>query len=110
MSEKKITFGAVTTVTVEVNNSSDSTREYNIAAEASISGSNVNSIGSGSVKKIDGEETIATFSAYGSNVNYSVMNAQSTTEEAQKEIYGLILSFLSGVKQVVSESKISITE
>lgn len=100
----KITFEALNSAQVKVNNSVDTEKVYDITANANISSTNVNSIDSGSVKTND--TVVATFSSWGENslnVNY-----QNALVSEYCDILEAITTFISDVKTKVSTETINI--
>ncbi|MDE6860941.1 MAG: hypothetical protein K2J65_11080 [Duncaniella sp.] len=100
----KVGFAALNSANVRLDNSQDDTRKYDVAANASISGTEITSIDSGSVTAKDGMQ-VASFSSHGgNNANYNFYNV---APEQQCEVLAEIQDFIAGAKALVANSPIT---
>lgn len=100
MAEQKVTYKELRSARVHYDNSVDTAKVYDIAADANIENMNVTNFDQGTVTK-DGVQ-IAYFSCYGEN-NLS-MNYQNVESANQCAILEAVNEFMTDVKANVASS------
>lgn len=102
MTQDTVTYGRVVSATVEVSNSGDTARVYDISGEASVSGSTLNDI-HGSVTQ-EGAQ-LASFNAYSEGTQ---LNVSYSTQCDRAAILGAIENFIAGVKETATNISINV--
>ena len=102
MSNEKVTYKQLRSAVVQVDNSADASKTYDIAADVRLQGQNtVEAFESGTVTK-DGA-SVATFYCYGEAANISI-NFQGVESNKQCEVIEVINTFMEDVKAKVGSS------
>lgn len=101
----KVGFAALNSANVRLDNSQDDTRKYDVAANASISGTEITSMDSGSVTAKDGMQ-VASFSSNGMPA-YNINIMGTVTDENRGDVLAAINDFLIGAKAYVKTNPIT---
>lgn len=88
---------------VRYNNANDEARVYDIESNVSIQGQNVNGFDGGIVKK--GETVVASFNAWGGNVNPSFQNLEVSV---MCDVLVAINDYIASVKETVATKVIEL--
>lgn len=107
MAESKVTYKELKNARINVDNSVDTSKVYDISADVNVNSSSVESFDQGIVKSSD--SVIATFSCYGDgNLNIGYQNVESAN---QCEILEAVNDFMENVKNKYGgQSIFSLTE
>lgn len=101
--ENKVQYESVTNATVRFNNNNDTTRQYDITAEAVIQGNAVQTINSGTINLKDNGRGVGTFSAWGENSGSFSYN--SIAEKKDKvAAFTAVVAFIDALRESVSNS------
>ncbi|MCI9284327.1 MAG: hypothetical protein HFJ91_00625 [Muribaculaceae bacterium] len=98
MNDNKLTYGRLVSATVEITNTTDEYRKYDISAEAGMTESKVDTINNGRVVK-DGVE-VAAFSAWGSVETLNIIYYPAATDRI--ELHSAVEDFIKGAVSLAS--------
>lgn len=100
----KVTFEAVNSANVRMNNSVDTEKVYDIVANVNVNGKELQNVDSGTVKKDDVQ--MATFNKWGENS--LAITFQTSSLEEQIAIIGAVNTFINDCKVAIEEGEIVI--
>lgn len=96
--QQTINFGGIVSAVIEVNNQGDESRQYDIHAQARLSGDQVEAVESGTVMK-DGQQ-VADFNGY--QQGYLSINFQPA--DSRDEVYQAVEAFIEAVRQQAAQA------
>lgn len=92
-----IKFNEVKAATVAANNESDTDRMYNISATVEVKNGVATNVSHGSVKKLEGEEEIATFNGW--NENHLNVSMNNVADEEQDAVFAAVRAFVKQLRE-----------
>lgn len=98
MEQQTITFGGIISAVIEVSNSGDESRQYDIHAQARLVGDQVEAVEQGAVSK-DGQQ-VADFNSY--QQGYLSINFQPA--DSRDEVYQAVEAFIEAVLQQAAQA------
>lgn len=106
MSAENVTYKALNSANVRMDNSVDTERVYNISANVNVAATNVSNMDGVLRENNDVAEVLATFSSYDETLS---VNYQNITLEEQQAVNAAINAFIEDVKaKVGSVSPVSV--
>lgn len=100
-----IKFNAIKAATLVANNESDAERVYNISAEVETRNGKATNVQSGTVKVLEGECNIATFSGW--NENQLNVTMDGVPEEEKDAVFKAVRIFVKELRTKASEFDLS---
>lgn len=92
-----IKFNAIKAATIAANNESEEGRVYNISAEIETRDGKATNVSRGSVKKVEGEEEIATFNGW--NESHLTVNMNNVSDEEQDAVFAAVRAFVKQLRE-----------
>lgn len=106
MSAENVTYKALNSANVRIDNSVDAERVYNISANVNVAGTNVSNMEGAIRENNDVAAVLATFNSYDETLS---VNYQNITLEEQQAVNAAINAFIEDVKaKVGSVSPVSV--
>jgi hypothetical protein len=100
-----IKFNAIKAATLVANNESDAERVYNISAEVETRNGKATNVQSGTVKVLEGEQNISTFSGW--NENQLNVTMDGVPEEEKDAVFKAVRLFVKELRTKASEFDLS---
>lgn len=100
---ENVQFGDLINATVQVNNKSNTTRDYDISCEVTTTGTDADNFNNGDVREKGANDSIANFSCSGTYLNINFNDNRDT--EKCKSILAAVNSFIKDVKLKVSQGQ-----